>query len=108
MSSDPPLIEALVGLIASVGAYLSWKAKSEASKANKEASEANRAVNGNPDGSPRLYEMVGTIKERQRGIDITVTDLRDTQKTQGEDLRNHSEELRRHSKSLDQLCKEDC
>lgn len=108
MSGDPPLIEALVGLIAGAGAYLSWKAKSEASKANKEASEANRAVNGNPDGSPRLYEMVGTIKERQRGIDTTVTDLRDTQKVQAETLREHSKELKSHGKSLNKLCKEDC
>lgn len=107
MSSDPPLIEALVGLIAGIGAYLSWKAKGEASKANKEASEANRAVNGIPDGSPRLYEMVGSIKERQRGIDTMVTDLRDTQKVQAETLRDHSKELRRHGKSLDHLCKED-
>jgi hypothetical protein len=101
-------MEAVVGLIAGLGAWLSWRAKSEASKANKEASEANRAVNGNPDGSPRLYEMVGTIKERQRGIDITVTELRDTQKVQAETLRDHSEELRRHGKSLDKLCKEEC
>ena len=100
MENDPPLIEAIVGLIAGLGAWLSWKAKSEASKANKEASQANRAVNGNPDGSPRLYEMVGTIKERQRGIDEKIEDLKDTQKDQA-----HT--LQKHSKKLEILCKED-
>lgn len=94
MPSDPPLMEAIVGLIAGLGAYLSWKAKGEASKANKEASQANKAVNGNPDGSPRLYEMVGTIKERQRGIDEKIEDLKDTQKTQAHTLQSHSEKLR--------------
>ena len=100
MENDPPLIEAIVGLIAGLGAYLSWKVKSEASKANKEASQANRAVNGNPDGSPRLYEMVGTIKERQRGIDEKIEDLKDTQKDQAHTLQDHS-------KKLEILCKEE-
>lgn len=100
MENDPPFIEAIVGLIAGLGAWLSWKAKSEAAKANKEASQANRAVNGNPDGSPRLYEMVGTIKERQRGIDEKIEDLKDTQKDQA-----HT--LQKHSKKLEILCKED-
>lgn len=94
MPSEPPLMEAIVGLIAGLGAYLSWKAKSEVAKANKEASQANRAVNGNPDGSPRLYEMVGTIKERQRGIDEKIEDLKSTQKEQASTLQDHNEKLK--------------
>tara|TARA_B100000965_G_C18940116_1_gene476939 strand:+ start:129 stop:434 length:306 start_codon:yes stop_codon:yes gene_type:complete len=100
-------MEAIVGLIAGLGAYLSWKAKGEASKANKEASQANRAVNGNPDGSPRLYEMVGTIKERQRGIDEKIEDLKNTQKSQAETLTDHSDRLKAQHKTLKRICKED-
>ena len=53
------LTEAIIALIAGLGAWLSWRAKSEAQVATKEAEGANRAVNHNKDpNAPRLYDVV--------------------------------------------------
>lgn len=105
---DLPLAEAIVALIAGFGAWLSWKAKAEASKAGEEARGANLAVNCNKDpAAPRLYELVAdngkkaavieervnAIKEKQTEIDIRVSKIADRQV-------QHSEKLRIYDKKI--------
>ena len=101
--------EAIVALIAGIGAYLSWRAKGEAKTATREAEGANRAVNHNKDpNAPRLYdvvvnnakttavieERVETIKERQKDIDQKIESLTEGQASHAETLKSHSEQLR--------------
>jgi len=102
------LTEAVIVFIAGLGAWLSWRAKSEAQTATREAEGANRAVNCNSDpDAPRLYDVVAenakttavieervdTIKERQKEIDSKVENLTTGQASHAETLRIHSEQL---------------
>ena len=102
------LTEAVIALVAGLGAWLSWRAKSEAQTATKEAEGANRAVNGNKDpNAPRLYDVVvdnakmtaviedrvDTIKERQKEIDIKVESLTAGQTSHAKTLLIHSKQL---------------
>lgn len=102
------LTEAVIAFIAGLGAWLSWRAKSEAQVATKEAEGANRAVNHNKNpNAPRLYdvvvdnakktavieERVETIRERQKEIDQKVESLSQGQASHAETLRIHSEQL---------------
>ena len=83
------LTEAVIALVAGLGAWLSWRAKSEAQTATKEAEGANRAVNGNKDpNAPRLYDVVVDNE-----IDIKVESLTAGQTSHAETLRIHSKQL---------------
>ena len=103
--TDPPLLEAVIGLIASVGAWFSWMAK-------KEAGEANRAVNHTDKGQPRLYDIalnnatnLATIKERQRNVEANIGKLSDGQDEHAKTLAQHSKILKTHGKQLENLSK---
>tara|TARA_R110000824_G_scaffold71929_15_gene183932 strand:- start:3150 stop:3497 length:348 start_codon:yes stop_codon:yes gene_type:complete len=104
-----PIAEGIVGLIAGVGAWLSWKANAAANKASREAEGANKAVNcnENPD-APRLYEIASNNAKLSAVIEERVDGIRDRGKvtekkvdvlvvTQAE----HSETLKHHGVQLE-------
>lgn len=98
-----------MGLIAGIGAWLSWKANAAATRASREAEGANRAVNCNKNpNAPRLYELVSEngkktavieervngIREHQQGTDRKIENLSTGQAAHAETLRAHAEQLK--------------
>ena len=104
--TDPPLLEAVIGLIASVGAWFSWKAK-------KEAGEANRAGNHTEKGQPRLYDLAveqasktAGIAEKARGLEKNMDKLQGSQEEHGRVLQEHGQALNTHGGILERLITE--
>jgi len=104
--TDPPLLEALIGAIASIGAWFSWKAK-------KEAGEANRAVNHTEKGQPRLYDLAveqaiktAGIEEKAKGLEKSVERLQRHQDDHSRALQEHGQILDTHGTILEQLIDE--
>ena len=99
--NELPLAEAIVAYIAGFGAWLSWKAKTEAGKANKEAREANMAVNCNKDpAAPRLYELVSENGKKTAVIEERVNVIRDKQKSIEVKVEGLTEGQLKHSAAL--------
>ena len=101
MMDELPLAEAVVAFIAGVGAWFSWKANHEASKASEEAKGANKAVNCNTDpNAPRLYDLVSQNGKKVAVIEERVNTIRDKQKLIEEKVEGLSEGQIKHSENL--------
>ena len=99
--NELPLSEAIVAFIAGLGAWLSWRAKAEATKAGKEARGANLAVNCNKDpDAPRLYELVADNGKKAAVIEERVNTIKDKQGKMETQVGNISERQLLHSEKL--------
>ena len=100
------ILQIIFAFLSAVGAYFAFRAK-------KEASEANRAVNHTDKSQPRLFDLVlsnhegvARIKERQKGVEKTVDKLSEQQDEQGQQLLKHQIQLTRHGNILEKIKKD--